>query len=261
MGKVQQAVDWAVRIASDASHGYDQAKRWGPDYDCSSLIISAYQQAGIPVKTEGATYTGNMIPAFRKCGFSDVVDRVNLASGVGLVAGDVLLHPSHAAMYIGAGRIVVARINERGTTTGGATGDQTGNEITVRPYYNHPWTAVLRFGGQSITTPSSYTVKVGDTLFGIALANGTTIQELVRLNGITNPNVIAPGQVLLLNGGANKVEKKTNEVENIYTVKSGDTLWGIAAKQLGSGFKWTEIARKNGIRAPYTIRAGQKLEL
>ena len=39
--KIDKAVTWAVGIANDNSHGYDQADRWGPDYDCSSLVIQA----------------------------------------------------------------------------------------------------------------------------------------------------------------------------------------------------------------------------
>ena len=51
MTKIEKAVTWALAIANDNTHGYDQQYRWGPDYDCSSLIISAWQQAGVPVKT------------------------------------------------------------------------------------------------------------------------------------------------------------------------------------------------------------------
>ena len=49
MTKIEKAVTWALAIANDNTHGYDQQYRWGPDYDCSSLIISAWQQAGVPV--------------------------------------------------------------------------------------------------------------------------------------------------------------------------------------------------------------------
>ena len=56
MTKTEKAVTWAIEIANDPAHGYDQDNRWGPDYDCSSLVISAWQQAGVPVKTKGATY-------------------------------------------------------------------------------------------------------------------------------------------------------------------------------------------------------------
>ena len=44
----------------------------------------------------------------------------------------------------------------------------------------------------------TYTVKPGDTLSGIAAANGTTWQALQQLNGIDNPNLIYSGQVITL---------------------------------------------------------------
>lgn len=146
MGKVESAVLWAVGIALDDTHGYDQERRQGPDYDCSSLIINAYEQAGVPVKEHGAGYTGNMYAAFLKAGFRDVTASVNLHSGEGLVRGDVCLAPGkHVVMCVGAGQVVHASLNELGKTTGGRTGDQTGREICVRSYYNRPWTYVLRY--------------------------------------------------------------------------------------------------------------------
>ena len=88
---IDKAVDWALAAARDDSHGYDQEKRWGPDYDCSSFVITAWQQAGVPVRTEGASYTGNMRAVFLRCSFRDVTAQVNLATGKGLQKGDVLL--------------------------------------------------------------------------------------------------------------------------------------------------------------------------
>ena len=147
---IEKAVTWAIKIAQDPAHGYDQIRRWGPDYDCSSLMISAWQQAGVPVKTAGATYTGNMAPVFLCCGFEDVTAEVNLATGTGLQRGDVLLNTQHhTAMSIGGGQIVHASINESGRATGGKTGDQTGREICVRSYYKYSkgWDKVLRYVG------------------------------------------------------------------------------------------------------------------
>ena len=46
MGVIDKAVQWAVDIANDSSHGYDQGSRWGPDYDCAALVIAAYEYAG-----------------------------------------------------------------------------------------------------------------------------------------------------------------------------------------------------------------------
>ena len=151
---IEDAVEWALGIANDDSHGYDQTNRWGPDYDCSSLVIQAWQNAGVPVKTQGASYTGNMYDAFIACGFIDVTSQVNLSSGSGVVRGDVLLNiVNHTAMSIGNGQIVQASINEHGETTGGQTGDQTGREIYTRSYYNYPWDKVLRYPGGGVTPP------------------------------------------------------------------------------------------------------------
>lgn len=146
-GGSEGAVRWAISIANDNSHGYDQASRWGcPDYDCSSLVISAFENAGIPLKSAGATYTGNMYDTALSIGFSDVTGSTNLGTGDGMRRGDILLnHANHTAMYIGDGQIVQASSNENGGITGGQAGDQTGSEIAVRSYYNYPWDSILRY--------------------------------------------------------------------------------------------------------------------
>lgn len=136
MSKIEKAIQWALAIANDNAHGYDQAGRWGPDYDCSSLVISAWRQAGVPL---GSTYTGNMRADMLAHGFVVVTDGSRQA-------GDVLLNEvHHTAMMVNAAQLVQASINERGTVTGGQTGDQTGREISVAPYYNYPWDCVLRY--------------------------------------------------------------------------------------------------------------------
>ncbi len=141
----EKAVEWALSIANDNSHGYSQENRWGPDYDCSSFVISAYEQAGVPVKEAGASYTGNMKNAFRACGFQV------LPAGSPLKVGDVLLNEQyHTVMAIGNGQVVAARRNEDGFA-----GDGTGREITTQNYYYYPnggWDCILRYAG-SETAP------------------------------------------------------------------------------------------------------------
>lgn len=150
----EKAVEWALSIANDNSHGYSQENRWGPDYDCSSFVISAYEQAGVPVKEAGASYTGNMKNAFRACGFQV------LPAGSPLKVGDVLLNEQyHTVMAIGNGQVVAARRNEDGFA-----GDGTGREITTQNYYYYPnggWDCILRYAGSETApdkTPESSTV-------------------------------------------------------------------------------------------------------
>ena len=97
------------------------------------------------------------------------------------------------------------------------------------------------------------TVKAGDTLSGIAAAHGTSWQELQRINGIANPNLIYPGQVLKLPGGGKPAPQRRT-----YTVRSGDTLSGIAARY---GTSWQALAQKNGLSNPNLIFPGQVLRI
>ena len=86
MGVIEDAVAWAIETANDQSHGYSQADRWGPDYDCSSFVISALEAASLPMKAYGASYTVNMPQALKACGFTKVKG-VNLSTGAGLLRG------------------------------------------------------------------------------------------------------------------------------------------------------------------------------
>ena len=149
---VEKAISFMEKVANDDSHGYDQIYRWNErgDYDCSSLVITAWENAGVPVKRKGATYTGNMYNVFISCGFKNVTNTINLSTGNGLVRGDVLLnHVHHVAMYCGNGKEVEASINEHGGATGGQPGDQTSREILIRTYRNYPWNVVLRYQDSS----------------------------------------------------------------------------------------------------------------
>ena len=149
MSVIEKAVSIARQIAADNTHGYAWGG-WGPDYDCGHLIIDAWERAGVPVKSGGASYTGNMPAVFLRCGFRVINGQVNLATGAGLQAGDVLVNAAnHAAMYVGGGLIVQARSN-----LDGVPGDSSGQEIREQGYYNYPWDYVLRYAGASETVPT-----------------------------------------------------------------------------------------------------------
>ncbi|MBK5077100.1 LysM peptidoglycan-binding domain-containing protein [Lactococcus lactis] len=56
---------------------------------------------------------------------------------------------------------------------------------------------VIRFtDGQSVATSRTYTVRSGDNLSSIASRLGTTVQSIISMNGISNPNLIYAGQTL-----------------------------------------------------------------
>lgn len=142
---IERYVRWAIDIANDSSHGYTQdlERRWGfPDYDCSSLAISAVRSVGL--KTGDAAWTGNMRSELTKYGF------VWHWGTSDLKRGDILLvHNSrrqHTEIYIGNGQTVGAHIAETGDIYG-VGGDQTGHEIDVSPYDSSVgWEGYLRFG-------------------------------------------------------------------------------------------------------------------
>ena len=165
--RIDKAITWMEETAKDDRHGYCQDHRWGEDgdYDCSSAVITAWEQAGVPVKSKGATYTGNMLSVFKANGFVDVTAQVNRSTGAGLVRGDVLLNTvHHTAMYCGDGKEVEASINEKGTAHGGTPGDQTGKEFLIRTYRNYPWTNVLRYtGGNSTSATAKNYLEIGDS--------------------------------------------------------------------------------------------------
>ena len=154
----EAALAWAKKIAADQTHGYSQASRWGnPDYDCSSFVISAYEQAGAGLKSAGATYTGDLRGVALRCGFSDVTAKCNLNNCSGMQPGDILLYHisgtnGHAAMYAGNSKIVHARGKSYGAA---APGDQ-GTEIAVTNYSRSKWQYVLRYTGSkaAVTTPT-----------------------------------------------------------------------------------------------------------
>ena len=103
----------------------------------------------------------------------------------------------------------------------------------------------------STSESTTYTVQPGDTLSGIAAAYNTTYQHLADINGISNPNLIFPGQVLTISGGGTSAPQQT-----VYTVQPGDTLSGIAA---AFGTTYQRLAAVNGISNPNLIYPGQQI--
>jgi len=141
----------------DDGHGYSQVDRWGKygDYDCSSAIVAALQQAGFD--TGAASWTGNMAAELCARGWT------RLDPSAEKERGDILLNEAcHVAVYLGCGTLGEFSCDENGGIDG-APGDQTGREAYAHGYYDYPWDCVLRFGGDG--SPSGGAAGAADTLF------------------------------------------------------------------------------------------------
>lgn len=149
MRRRDRFVDLALKYAEDDSHGYSQkppSGRWGPDYDCSSLVYFLANEAGYPVGAGGdkVRFTGTMLKDFEKAGFQ-ILPFANVGIS-DLEVGDILLNLAlHAEVYVGNGESVGATGSETGGYVGEA-GDQTGHEIEKHPVttFDKEWDYILR---------------------------------------------------------------------------------------------------------------------
>ncbi len=94
-----------------------------------------------------------------------------------------------------------------------------------------------------------HTVKSGDTLYKIAQTHGTTIEELVRVNGLTRPNDLVIGQNIFV----------PSDMPSSYTVVRGDTMYSIARRY---GITLNQLIQANPqISNPNLIQIGQVINL
>ncbi len=124
-------------------------------------------------------------------------------------------------------------------------------------------------------TSKEYTVVKGDTLWAIAesyFGSGYNWVDIKSTNKLTTDK-IEVGQKLTIPTLASKQPTSTQKIvaaptvdtqqivsEN-YTVVKGDTLWSIAVRTYGDGYKWVKIAHENHLGHPNVIHTGNVLVL
>jgi GH25 family lysozyme M1 (1,4-beta-N-acetylmuramidase)/LysM repeat protein len=101
--------------------------------------------------------------------------------------------PSGRTYTVQAGDTLSGIAAKLGVSTSAISGYRSGN-----PNLIYPGEVLTINGGSAASKPAArtYTVRAGDNLSSIAARYGTTYQALAAKNGISNPNLIYPGQVL-----------------------------------------------------------------
>ena len=106
---------------------------------------------------------------------------------------------------------------------------------------------------------STYTVKSGDTLSGIANRNGVTVAQLKQWNGLSGNN-IKVGQKLKVKAGSTSQPTASSASGDYitYTVKSGDSFYSIAKNY--SGVSAQNIMDFNGMTSS-NLKPGMKIKI
>lgn len=103
-----------------------------------------------------------------------------------------------------------------------------------------------------------YTVQRGNTLSGIAQSYNVTVNHILELNNIQNPNLIYPGQKLRITESNIQDLNPIQNISSTYVVKRGDNLTSIARRY---GVSVNYLVRINGIQNPNIIYPGQLLQI
>ena len=90
-----------------------------------------------------------------------------------------------------------------------------------------------------------YVIRQGDSLWNIARAFNTTVEEIQRANEIPDPDRLVAGQALVI-----PIEGR------YYWVQPGDNLWAIGRR---FGIDYRELARINNINPNATLQVGLRL--
>ncbi|MCF6410077.1 C40 family peptidase [Pseudalkalibacillus salsuginis] len=216
-----------------ANYRYGSPVGTTSSFDCSSFTVTVFKKHGITLPRSSSA----------QANVGTTVSKSNLQ------VGDLLFYDTdfdgvinHVSIYAGNGKMLGAQ-----SSTGVAFAD------AFSPYYwgsrfvkaqrvlnsVKPDTKVASETTKSTSSSSSdtsvYTVKSGDTLWGISSKYNTSVSKLKELNNISS-HIIYVGQKLKVSGtaattAASTTPKSSSSTSGTYTVKSGDTLWGISVKQ------------------------------
>ncbi|OTG81703.1 lytic transglycosylase [Acinetobacter sp. ANC 4648] len=146
---------------------------------------------------------------------------------------------------------------------------QTNMSLAELAELNKWSTSKVLLAGQTLkvpagsTIPESYIVQSGDSLIAVANKYNLPVNKVADLNGLTSTSGLLAGQKLKLTGEPEQAVKVKSNVKainepDIHTVKSGETLAGIAKKyHLQVAF----LSELNGLSRNSNVNVGQRLKL
>jgi murein DD-endopeptidase MepM/ murein hydrolase activator NlpD len=105
---------------------------------------------------------------------------------------------------------------------------------------------VLNLGLHADSAAGAVIIREGDTLWNISRRYRLPVRDIIDLNGLEPPYVLAKGGRLKLPAPLD------------YRVKSGDTLYSVANM---FGVAVYQLVRVNNIAAPYAVSPGQDLRI
>ena len=114
-------------------------------------------------------------------------------------------------------------------------------------------------GGSQIADADTYTIKSGDTLWDIAVNNGTTVDALMQDNNLSS-HLIYPGDKLNYSSSSSSSVEKLAQVKNdgYYTIALGDTLGTVADK---FGTSVDNLVEINNLSDPHLVYVGQVIKV
>ena len=240
------------------------AKRILENIGATGQTTRKYYQRRLPSDTSKDYYfihrnTGNLEPLIVEYGFIDNTKDVEfLKENYEELAEAVI---SAVANYIGVpykapnGLITNTYVVQKGDTLY-SIANKLGTTVSELKKENNLTSNTLQIG-EVLRVPTKeiyeeeenvYVVKKGDTLYSIAAANNTTVDELKKTNNLTS-NILSTGQLLKIPSALLP--------ESTYTVKKGDSLYSIANKY---NTTVDELKRINNLTSN-TLSIGQVLKL
>ena len=240
------------------------AKRILENIGAAGQETRKYYQRRLPSDTSKDYYfihrnTGNLEPLIVEYGFIDNTKDVEFLKENYKELAEAVI--SAVANYIGVpytppeGLITNTYIVQKGDSLY-SIANKLGTTVSELKKENNLTSNTLQIG-QILRIPTKeiyegeenvYIVQKGDTLYSVAMANNTTVDELKKANNLTS-NILSTGQLLKIPSALLP--------ESTYTVKKGDSLYSIANKY---NTTVEELKRINNLTSN-TLSIGQVLKL